>query len=289
MMNKKNDKSNKTKSFREVVREVDEQDRIERQQLKEKYREIEEKNKAEYEKNLKKEKIELLKRKQGVKDEVYIGDSVAIPQERTKWKKFTDYIYWNKWWLGLVTFAVLLAAFLVIQLITRERPDMIVLLITDDTQLQNNTTKIEEFFENYIDDFNGNGKTEVTVYNLPMNEQEVINDYTRGNATGLSTQLQMGEAVLIITDDDANEYIDSDNILVNLEDQFPDDENVKGTGFYLSDTDFLKDLGLDGTLDSDICISIREVKDSYSFKKKMQKKFNQAYPVLEKIINDLDK
>jgi hypothetical protein len=183
----------------------------------------------------------------------------------------------------------LLAAFLVIQLITRERPDMIVLLITDDTQLQNNTTKIEEFFENYIDDFNGNGKTEVTVYNLPMNEQEVINDYTRGNATGLSTQLQMGEAVLIITDDDANEYIDSDNILVNLEDQFPDDENVKGTGFYLSDTDFLKDLGLDGTLDSDICISIREVKDSYSFKKKMQKKFNQAYPVLEKIINDLDK
>ena len=63
---------------------------------------------------------------------------------------------------------------------------------------------------------------------------------------------------------------------------------IKDTGLYLSDTIFTDEIGYEGKLDDDICLEIREVKDEYSYKKKMQKKFNQAYPVLEKIINDVE-
>lgn len=281
-------KKKKEKSFMDTVREIDEQEKIEKENLKKKYKELEEKKRLEHEEQLKKDKIEILKKKQGL---IESNDEEKNENENKNIsfvQKIKNFIFFNKWWLGLAVFAVALVSFLSFQLLTKEKPDLIVLLITDDTSLQNNSVKIEEFFEGYIDDFNNNGKIEVSVYDLPMNELEIKNDYTRGNATGLSTQLQLGEAVIVITDDVANEYISSDDILLDLENQFPDSKYVKGTGFYLSETSFASRLGLDVKLDDDICIGIREVKDEYSFKKKMQKEFNEAFPVLENIINDLE-
>lgn len=276
----------KKKSFYDTVREVDEYEAEERKKLREKYKNEEEKQRAEYEKELNREKIELLKQKQGYSEE---SDKIESKKKKRSFsKKVGDFIFFHKWWLILAVIAAILATFLTVQLVTREKADLIILLITDDDQLQNNSDKIEEFFEQYCEDFNNNGKIEVSVYNLPMNDEEIANDYVRGKSSALNAQLRMGEAVLVISDDYGNNYLDSENILLNLENEFPDCENVKGTGLYLADTIFTEEIGYEGDLDDDICLEIREVKDEYSFRKKMQKKFNQAYPILEKIINDVE-
>lgn len=280
------EKKPKNKSFFETVREVDELEAKEREELRQKYKEQEQQQRTEYEKQLSREKIELLKDKQGY--ESNIENTQEIKKKRGFFRKIGDFLFYHKWWLIPAIFAVGLATFLTTQLLTRERADLIVLLITDDTQLQDKSDKIEEFFEQYCEDYNKNGKVEVSVYNLPINDEEIKNDYVRGNSSSLNVQLQMGEAVLVISDDYGNKYMDGDKILLNLQEQFPDCDKVKGTGLYLSNTIFTDEIGYDGKLDDDICLEIREVKDEYSFKKKMQKKFNQAYPVLEKIINDVE-
>ena len=64
------EKKPKNKSFFETVREVDELEAKEREELRKKYKEQEQQQRAEYEKQLSREKIELLKDKQGYESNI---------------------------------------------------------------------------------------------------------------------------------------------------------------------------------------------------------------------------
>ena len=292
-MSKEKKKKDKGKSFLETVREIDEKERRMEEEAEEKRRlileEKKKKEREEYDRKIKQERIELMRLKQVVFSE---SDKIeTTPDELPKlsfWKKIGNFFYHSKWWLIITVFIVGVFSYLIIDYITTVRPDMIVMVLTDDPTLQISNDYLSNYFEQYVDDRNDDGEVSVDIYPIPVNNDISVSDYYTGNMTKLSSQFQLADAIMIITDAVANEVILSDETLVDLEEIFPDNRNVRGTGFYIRDTDFMEQAGYpDTVLDRDICISLRKVTKTYDSIKEMQENYDYAFSVLEKMMEDL--
>ena len=293
MPEEKKKKKDKGKSFLETVREIDEKERRMEEEAEEKRRliieEKKKKEREEYDRKIREERIELMRLKQGVISE---SDKIETsPDELPKlsfWKKIVNFFYHSKWWLLITVFIVGVFTFMIVDYITTVRPDMIVMVLTDDSTLQISNDYLSDYFEQYVDDRNEDGKVSVDIYPIPVNSDISVSDYYTGNMTKLSSQFQLADSIMIITDAVANKTILSDETLVNLEELFPDNRNVRGTGFYIRDTDFMEKVGYpDTVLDRDICISLRKVTNTYDSIEEMQENYDYAFGVLEKIMNDL--
>ncbi len=281
------------KSIIETMREVDAKEAQAEKARREKQAALlaakEKKEREEYEKKLAQDKIELIRLKQGV-----ITESETIHEEKEEkiklsfWKKISNFFYHAKWWLWIAVFLVGIAAFLVYDYFSREKADLIVMLLTDDDQLQNNTEALELYLEQFVDDEDGNGKIHVTIYPIPVNDSIGEMDYYTGNMTKLSTEMQLADSVLILTDAKANEIILGDETLDNLEEMYPDNENVRGVGYYVRHTDFATKIGYEGKVDRDLCFSLRTPIKTYDSLEEMEENHDIAQKVLERIMEDLD-
>ncbi len=184
-------------------------------------------------------------------------------------KKISNFLYHNKWWLGITVFIAGIFVFLIVDFVTKERPDMIVLLLTDDAEMQSHTQQLEEYLEQFTDDENGDGKVHVDVYPIPVSENINDMDYYTGNATKLSAEFQMGEAVMLFTDTRANDYIMASETLTDLSEKYPGHEKHSKRrllsapyGFFATKIDY------PGNVDRDLAISLRKpVKTSDSKEK----------------------
>ncbi len=286
-------KKEKPKSFIETVREIDEKERKREEEIEAKRQKIlEERKKKEqeaYDKKIQEERIELMRLKQGVIIESEtIHEEKEIEAKRPLWKRIGNFFYHSKWWLVISVFLVGVCGFMAFDYCSAVHPDMIVMVLTDDPTLQITNDYISNYFEQFIDDINKDGKTIVDVYAIPVDKDISINDYYLGNMTKLSSQFQMADAIMVITDATANKTIDAENTLVNLEELFPENKNVHGTGFYIRNTDFMDKVGYTGVvLDRDICIGLRAPKKTMDSLKEMQENYNIAFDVLQKVMDDL--
>ena len=251
--------------------------------------EREKKEKEEYAKKIQQDRIELMRLKQGV-----ITESDTIYEEKEEkpkmsfWKKLGNFLYHSKWWLGITVFIVGVFVFLIVDYVTKVRPDMIVLLITDDTEMQNHRQQLEEYLEQFTDDENGDGKVHVDIYPIPVSDNIDDMDYFTGNSTKLSAEFQMGEAVMVITDAKANEYIMADETLTDLSEKYTGHENIRGNGYYLRHTDFATKIDYPGNVDRDLSIGLRAPVKTSDSKEKMQKTYDVAEKVLLRVMDDLD-
>ena len=251
--------------------------------------EREKKEKEEYAKKIQQDRIELMRLKQGI-----ITESDTIYEEKEEkpkmsfWKKLGNFLYHSKWWLGITVFIVGVFVFLIVDYVTKVRPDMIVLLITDDTEMQNHRQQLEEYLEQFTDDENGDGKVHVDIYPIPVSDNIDDMDYFTGNSTKLSAEFQMGEAVMVITDAKANEYIMADETLTDLSEKYTGHENIRGNGYYLRHTDFATKIDYPGNVDRDLSIGLRAPVKTSDSKEKMQKTYDVAEKVLLRVMDDLD-
>lgn len=290
-----NGKKKKQKSFLETVREIDAKERQREAEIEAEQQRIKaERRKAAqeaYDKKIRQERIELMRLKQGIVEEKdsILYEAPVEEKKRSFWKKIGDFFYHNKWWLIITTCIVGIFTFLTVDYIMQVRPDMIVMVLTDDEAMQFSGERISDYFEQFIEDENGDGKVTVAVYPIPVNDSIGEDDYYTGNGTKLSTQFQMGEAVMLITDAKANQYIYADEHLVDLEELFPDCKNIRDKGFYLRNTDFMERIGLpDKLLDRDICISLRKVTETtFDSKEDMQEHYDIAYAAFQQVMEDL--
>ena len=161
-------KKQKSKSFMQTVREIDAEER--RKELEEEARMNEERAKREeqrrkaYEEKLRKERLELIKLKQGVISEEDIPEEKVPEKKYSPWEKFTNFVYHNKAYLIVGALFIGLAAFLIQDLVTRERPDISAMYIASDYDMSYYSGQLTPLWSQYGEDVNGNGEKLVRLY-----------------------------------------------------------------------------------------------------------------------------
>lgn len=280
-------KKKKEKSVFEIAQEMEaQQQRLNEEQM-ELARQKREEERIAYEEQLRQDRLELMRLKQGVIDE-----SETIREENEEKKKYSiaerigNFFYHNKWWMGVAAFFAFVVGFLVYQTVTTVHPDMIVLLLVHDDLLNATCNEqIGELFAQYIEDENGDGKVVCDVYYIPASDQTADRSGYTGDSTKLFAEFQIGEACIVISDEGADQFIVPEHTLTDLEEPFGQYEQTDGMRFYLSDTKFAEDIGwTEGKLDQDIYIGIRSVRDTLDSKEEMQETFDISYPALQKFI-----
>lgn len=285
--NSENQKSSK-KSVFQIAQEMEQQELEQQRQAQELIQKQKEQQRLAYEEQLRQEKLELIRLKQGVIEESEtIHEEHEAPKKYNIFQKISNFFYANKWWLGLGGFFAALAGFLIWQVVTTVHPDMIILLVShNDLFYASCSEGISAIFEQYIDDVNQDGEVVVDVYYMPSSATTMERDGYMGDNAKLAAEFQIGEAVLVISDYDADEFIVPEHTLVNLEEYFGDYEETEDMRFMLSGTKFADVLEYDEPFDDDIYIGIRQVRETMDSIEEMQEVYDIAFPALEQFVQE---
>lgn len=265
---------NGTAESREKRREAENKEREAASAEKERQRD-------EYARQLQREKIELMKIKQG---QITDDDSgSAEKSEYTLRQKIGAFFYCNKGMIIITSFFVLLGSFLIYDLATKPKPDFTAMIMVNNPQMDMCCTGLEEIFDQYIEDTNGNGKILSAAYYMPLSAD--IDPYTQqASSTKLFALMQDGDTVMVMADAEANEYLFPEDTLENLEELYPGNEHVKGYGFYPAGTSLASEIGLDEDFSEDVYIGLRSVQTGARYRDKMQANYNSAKELLDRIV-----
>lgn len=196
------------------------------------------------------EYVELLKMKQGLIDE-----SELIPQtgydeipELHGFAKVKNYIYHMKWIMLFFAAIIAIVIFLVVQVVTRENEDLMVLVIStrNDSELGWRLDDIRKAFEKYTPDFDGNGKVVVTTALIDLSYETGVNEYTNAQVAKFSSEMMAGNSQLFLADEglwtqlyekDQYEY----DLFIDYSEELPADVLYKNVGIRVNSTDFAKE------------------------------------------------
>ena len=263
--------------FERELRQREQEEESVREKLEEERREAEEKERAEYEKTLQERKIELMKLKQGVIDSSDVIKEVHEEAPKLSFgQKISGAWYRSKW---LIIFIVIMAAafiYITYDMITAEQPDFTILVVSNDTALYSRTPEVEEFFESFCDDVNGDGEVNVLIYNISTNYH---NDPTMASSSQaqLMSQLQDGENVIVVSDQK------TDFELIDFREDYPDDENITGLGLLLN-CQYTRDALKWEAMPEELYVGIRKPSRLLSTTlEEMEEQVELALPVFEKI------
>ena len=176
--------------------------------------------------------------------------------------------------------------------LTTTKSDINIMLLCDDTELYTHYQDIGKYFDSLTEDYNNDGENYANVLYIPISDDENANTKSLSpydsNLTKLSSEFQMGETMLVIADKKSADLIIPDETLINLEELYPDNPNIKGYGFYLKGTDFASEIGYEeNDIPDDLYIGVRKVDKNLSSAKKTKENYDHALIMLENVINDL--
>lgn len=215
-----------------------------------------------YEKKLERDRIELMKLKQGIISDEDIPHEAEPVKEYTAWEKIGNFFYHNKMPLIVGAVIVLLAVFLIRDVVTNKKPDVSIMIMASDAELDFRTGDIEKLLEPYCEDFNGDGEVYVRVSYLPaVYSDDNLDAYFNQSAqTKLMAEFQSGDSIIVIADADTCHTVGIDTvsengnpvdpILVDMRTIYPDDENSTELGYMLSGTSFAEDIKYTAMSDS---------------------------------------
>ena len=261
-----------------------EKERAEREQIQKREKIIRE----EYEKRINQERIELLKIKQGRKSDLDFAEKTEkIKSPEGAWAKIENFFYHYKVAVIVGIFILGAAVFLIQDYINTERPDGGLLYITETMGVSSNYEKIENILSQYGKDYNGDGKKYYPVYYIPIDDKASLNpQIVQANMSKLMVEFQDGETLLIIANEKQDEDMKFGKVLADLTGEFPDNENVKPFGFYLKGTKFAELLGVDDVPEGTF-IGIRKVVKNEKYSEEMQEKYDIAHDILVNFIEEM--
>lgn len=239
---------------------------------------------------IRREKIELIKLKQGIIDESEIIKEEK--QERSKltgFKWLRNYIYHNKPFVLLGTFFVIVFGYMLYDMLSADKPDMRVLFATTENYHMK-MPLIKEAIEQYVEDYNADGKVHVDMIYIELDLGGGGNpDYFAANQTKLIGELAVGKSMLLILDTKVAEYIqgeDKYSIMEDLTGVYPDSEIVTKEGFYLKDSKLAKLAKWESATD-DVFLAVRRGDEALAATQKgMEKNYNKAIETFDKIVKD---
>lgn len=288
-------------SVLENMRRINEKQRQEELEAEaERERERAEKERRErerYEKKLEHDRIELMKLKQGIISEEDIPREAEPVKEYTVWEKIGNFFYHNKMPLIVGAVIVLLAVFLIRDVVTNKKPDVAIMIMASDSELDFHTGDIEKLLEPYCEDFNGDGEVYVRVSYLPaVYSDDNLDAYFNQSAqTKLMAEFQSGDSIIVIADADTCHTVGIDNvsengnpvdpILVDMRTIYPDDENSTELGYMLSGTSFAEDIKYTAMSDS-LFIGFRVPREALGVNmEKFTANYNNALKLWDNYLN----
>lgn len=209
------------------------------------------------------ERIALLKMKQGIieESEMIPETGYAPPPEENLLARISSFVYRNKIFVVLGVLFAVISIVLIVQLITREKDDLRVLLVAFDpnSKMYLYTDRLEEALEMYCPDFDGNGKVCVTVTYIDRTSREDSSQYDDTQAQKLNLEFEVGEVQLVITDEQILEWVNYDgkdnaeairDFFVEQTDKRSEDELYYGCGIRANSTELPADAGWSGCPDN---------------------------------------
>lgn len=240
------------------------------------------------EKRLLEERKELIRLKQGqIEESEIIREETPEEIKLSKWESFKNFIYHNKWWLSFGVFFACVAVFLVYDLVTKERPDMVIIMTAECEDIGKSDV-LTDYAESFCEDFNDNDEVLVSLHYMPYSENYREN-YAYGTDTKLTVEFQSAEAVIVISDSKLETSANPEEIYVDLSELYPDNPNVDGCIFRLKGSAFAEKLGIsEDIIRDDMFLAIRKPqKLLYCDEDELQETYDRDFAVFDKIIRDL--
>lgn len=260
----------------------------ERAEAAEKRRRAQREAEKEREKQLAKERLELLQLKNGVIDE----EEATIKEEHSEAVKLTGLAWWSNIWYHykvviIVALLFVLAVFFIIfEEVHKERADISIMMIANNG-LEERSKELEEFFERYTDDIDGNGYVHVEVIMIPMNPYTDPTVYT-GYQQKFIAQVQTGEGMIVITDSNTQEDF-MELMKSDLAEDFPGNKYIDEQGFSFNSKVMAAELAYED-MPYDVHMSIRVPSETMEFSHdEALKNYENSYAVFKKIVEDITK
>lgn len=294
-MAEKNEKKN-GKSFLQTYHEVNEKARAEelkREREAEAERaERERQARAAYAEKLRQEKLELLKLKQGIISEEEIPKEEVVQKEYSIWEKISNFFYHNKLYIIAAAVITLIAVFLIYDLVTTVKPDVSVMFIAYDDQVQFITEDMEDVLAKYAQDYNGDGKIKIRVsYTpavLPDSDEASYLYYNNSDQVKITAEFIGSDTIIVIGDKNSFSTIGinpNDGSFADLNEYFPDDENVTEVGYWLHGTSFNEDIGYED-LSDELYVAFRHPQNTVVVKgSELEKNFGNAIDLWTNYVN----
>lgn len=280
---------------KELLNEEDlqyELDRIEKQKValaKEEKKKADKLNqRKEYEKRLQEERLELIKLKNGD-----ITESEIIKEEHEE--KITLHgMEWvkNFWWhnriiIILIAFFVIVFGYITYDTLSRTKPDMRIIM-TCNNGLINRTEELEDIFEEYCEDLNGDGEIYVQVIEAPITSNTTDYTTTGKYQSVIQANLQTAEVIFFVSDKAIlHDKSDVAKAFADLRELYPDSELVDENGLNLKGEYVQKKLKWESGFPDDMFIVMREpVKTIKDSKEEMQENFDNAKKIMDHLVDD---
>lgn len=269
------------KELAEKAREEREKAKAEQESLAQKQKQLQ----KERDKRIQAEKIELMKLKNGV-----IEQSDSLKEEHDQIKelhgieKLKNIWYHFKWLIIFIVFIIAVCAYIIYSTASRVKPDLTVLMLANNG-LQYRQEELEEFFEQYTEDINGDGKVNISVIIAPLDNESKDQVYI-ANQSKVAGIIQSGDAMIMITDSNTDEAI-KDIFKTDLDADFPDNKYISEQGLSLNMKLFAEEVKFEN-MPNDVVMSIRQPQKTINMSlEKMQEKYNTDFKVFKKITEDL--
>ncbi|MBO4865362.1 MAG: hypothetical protein J5582_02160 [Ruminococcus sp.] len=277
----------------EYEKKLAEEERLKKQQAEEKAATEEaarEKRKRDAEKErtrqIEEERRELLKMKSGLTSE---EDSEFTKKDEAYEKPHGKAAVANFWYhykfiviFSFITLVVL--GYLIYSESTRKRDDISVMVITDN-DLTLRTEEIEEFFEKYTDDIDGNGYVHVGVIVIPISRQ--MDTVTKSTySQKFLAEIQTGEGMIVITDSHTSDEFMS-VMKTDLDKDFPDNKYIDEDGFSFNSKVMAEEFNYE-LMPNDVHMSIRIPQDTMGLSKdEAQKYYDESFEIYQRIVEDI--
>ena len=156
--------------------------------------------------------------------------------------KAKNFWFHYKWHVIAGVFIATVLSILIAQCAGREKFDIKLVLFTYDNYLDSQTVKMEEYFEGFCPDFDGNGEVNVGITSCSYSKNDFSNpEYNNTMATKLQSILvAQREIALYIVDEESYEFINS---IPHENELFMKERVLFNKGFYTA-CDIYKDLPL---------------------------------------------
>lgn len=280
------EKASPAKSAWQIAKELKQQD-IEAAERREQERiEAQKAEREQYEKNLHREKIELLKKKQNLEED---REQESVPEKKkyTLKEKISTFFYHNKWWLGFGAFMAAILGYIIYDTVTQVKYDMYIMLLSPENDMYYYQSNLISLFEANCEDVNGDGEVNVALLYYSPSTDAVTNDIYHSNNTSMAAQFQMGDTVLIIADPSLDDVIYPNDTLADLE-LYIDDENIDNYGYYVDGTAFKSMCGVEEPTVDGMYIGLRAVVPNAKYTEEMQRNFDVALNTLGGVIEDIN-